>query len=99
MIDLRKSSNTFLEWHAVELSNDKNNMIIVPEGCAHGFQALSKNTRLLYFHTEFYSPEYESGIRYDDPLVGIKWPLEKNSISKRDSQHELLTKKFEGLEV
>jgi|TARA_B000000475_G_scaffold19071_1_gene15529 dTDP-4-dehydrorhamnose 3,5-epimerase len=98
MIDLRKSSNTFLQWHAIELSSQKNNMIIIPEGCAHGFQTLSENSKLLYFHTEFYSPEHESGIRYDDPLIGIKWPLEIDSVSDRDKNHQLLSNKFEGLE-
>ena len=99
VVDLRKSSKTFLQWYAIELSSQKNNMIIVPEGCAHGFQSLLKNSRLLYFHTEFYNPEYESGLRYDDPLIGINWPLEINSLSKRDSEHKLLSHNFKGIEV
>ena len=97
MIDLRKSSKTFLQWHSVKLSSHLNNMVIIPDGCAHGFQVLSKNSRLIYFHTEFYSPEYESGIRYDDPLIGIDWPLEIDFVSDRDKKHQLLTESFKGI--
>ena len=97
IIDLRKSSNTFLQWHSVKLSSHLNNMVIIPDGCAHGFQVLSENSRLIYFHTEFYSPEYESGIRYDDPLIGIDWPLEIDFVSERDKKHQLLTENFEGI--
>ena len=99
IIDLRSSSETFLKWHAIELSNEKNNMIIIPEGCAHGFQTLTDNSKLLYFHTEFYSPADESGIKYDDPLINIDWPLEINYISERDKKHEPLKKSFKGFEV
>ena len=97
MIDLRKSSKTFLQWHSVKLSSHLNNMVIIPDGCAHGFQVLSENSRLIYFHTEFYSPEYESGIRYDDPLIGIDWPLEIDFVSDRDKKHQLLTESFKGI--
>tara|TARA_Y100001935_G_scaffold83746_1_gene69678 strand:- start:1025 stop:1576 length:552 start_codon:yes stop_codon:yes gene_type:complete len=99
MIDLRKSSKTFLQWHAVELSSQKNNMIVIPEGCAHGFQTLSENSKLLYFHTEFYSQEHESGVRYDDPLIAINWPLDIGSVSERDRNHQLLSDNFQGIEA
>ena len=98
MIDLRKSSKTFLQWHAVELSNQKNNMIVIPEGCAHGFQTLSENSKLLYFHTEFYSQEHESGVRYNDPLIAINWPIDIGSVSERDRNHHLLSDNFKGIE-
>ena len=98
MIDLRRSSKTFLQWHAVELSSQKNNMIVIPEGCAHGFQTLSENSKLLYFHTEFYSQEHESGVRYDDPLIAINWPLGIGSVSDRDRNHQLLSDNFQGIE-
>lgn len=97
MVDLRKSSKTFLQWYAVELSSQKNNMIILPEGCAHGFQTLRENSKLLYFHTEFYSSDHESGVRYDDPLIGIKWPLDVGFVSDRDKNHQLLSDNYIGI--
>ncbi len=99
MIDLRRSSKTFLKWHAIELSQERNNMIIIPEGCAHGFQSLFDNSKLLYFHTEFYSPEYESGIKFDDPLININWPLDINNVSDRDMKHKYLETSFEGFDL
>lgn len=99
MIDLRKSSKTFLQWHAIELSSKKNNMVIIPEGCAHGFQSLANNSQLIYFHTEFFSPRNESGIKYDDPLINIKWPLEINHVSERDNKHSFLKNNFRGLKL
>ena len=97
MVDLRESSKTFLQWHGLELSAHKNNMIIIPEGCAHGFQSLSDDTKLIYFHTEFYEPGYESGLNYKDPLINIKWPLDVKYISERDMNHEFLEKNYQGL--
>tara|TARA_X000001036_G_scaffold168941_1_gene159893 strand:+ start:25270 stop:25815 length:546 start_codon:yes stop_codon:yes gene_type:complete len=97
IIDLRRSSKTFLHWNAIELSNENNNMIIIPEGCAHGFQSLAEHSKLIYFHTEFYKPESESGIKYDDPLINIKWPLDISNISIRDESHDFLEETFKGL--
>jgi len=97
VIDLRSKSPTFLHWHSEILSADNMKMLYIPEGLAHGFQTLEDNTELIYFHTEFYSPDYESGIRYDDPIISIKWPLEIADISERDRSFELLDNKFKGL--
>ena len=94
IIDLRKGSSTFLDWHGEELSAENMKMMHVPEGFAHGFQALEENCELLYLHTEFYSPEYEGGVRYNDPKIGIKWPLEATDISERDRNHPLLSEDF-----
>ncbi|MHA1724319.1 MAG: dTDP-4-dehydrorhamnose 3,5-epimerase [Promethearchaeota archaeon] len=96
-IDLRNKSSTFLHWHSEILSADNMKMFFIPEGFAHGFQALEDNSELLYFHTEIYSPDYESGIRYDDPMIGIKWPLEVFDVSERDKRFELLDNNFKGL--
>ncbi len=98
-IDLRKNSSTFLQWHGEVLSAENFKMIYIPEGFAHGFQTLKKNSELLYFHTEFYNAEHEGGIRYDDPLIGIKWPLEVSDISKRDREHQFLSIDFKGIEI
>jgi dTDP-4-dehydrorhamnose 3,5-epimerase len=86
-VDLRKDSTTFLQWYAAELSAVNNNMLVIPEGCAHGFQVLKANSELLYLHTASYAPESERGIRYDDPLVAIKWPLPVGAISERDKSY------------
>jgi dTDP-4-dehydrorhamnose 3,5-epimerase len=72
-------------------------MMYVPEGLAHGFQVLEENTELLYLHTEIYSPEHEGGVRYDDPVINISWPLEVADISEKDQSHPLLSKDFAGI--
>ncbi|MCK4430754.1 MAG: dTDP-4-dehydrorhamnose 3,5-epimerase family protein, partial [Candidatus Aminicenantes bacterium] len=97
MIDLRQGPSTFLKWSGEILSADNMKMLYIPEGFAHGFQALEENTELLYLHTEFYSPEHEGGVRYDDPVINISWPLEVADISEKDQSHPLLSKDFEGI--
>lgn len=97
MIDLRRDSSTFLKWHGEILSAENTKMMYIPEGCAHGFQILEQNSELLYLHTEFYSPECEGGVRYDDPMITISWPLEVMDISKRDQNHPLLSHDFKGI--
>jgi dTDP-4-dehydrorhamnose 3,5-epimerase len=97
IIDIRRSSDTFLQWFGVELSPAAMNMLYIPEGFAHGFQTLADDSELLYHHSEFYTPNAEGGIRYDDPSVNIKWPLEVTSVSERDLNHPLLTKEFKGI--
>ena len=96
-VDLRQGSATFLQWHAEELSADNNRMFIIPEGFAHGFQVLDESSELLYLHTAAYNPSAEGGLRFDDPAIGIDWPLTITDISLRDQQHPLLSDEFEGL--
>lgn len=98
-VDLRKHSPTFLKWYARELSPDSPCLFIIPEGCAHGFQVLEENSELLYLHTAFYNKSAEGGIRYDDPLVGIQWPIPVTDISEKDRNHELLDKNFSGIDL
>lgn len=86
-VDLRKESPTYLHWYAEELSEENMRMLVIPEGFAHGFQALTDNVEMLYLHTEFYSKELERGIRYSDPQVGIRWPLIPLNLSERDQNH------------
>ena len=98
IVDIREGSSTFLKWESVELSKEKNNMIIVPEGVAHGFQALENNSELLYLHTAAYAKEFEGGFRCDDPAIGIKWPLTITELSDRDKSHPLIDQKnFKGI--
>jgi dTDP-4-dehydrorhamnose 3,5-epimerase len=96
-VDLRAGSPTFLQWHGVELSADNPREIFIPEGFAHGFQALEDDTQLLYFHTAPWTAQCEGGVRHDDPRVGIHWPLPVINVSPRDQGHPLLDTTFTGL--
>jgi dTDP-4-dehydrorhamnose 3,5-epimerase len=97
IIDLRKGSATFLQWIGVELSATNKKMLYIPEGFAHGFQCLDDNCELTYHHSDFYQPGAEAGIRYNDPLVNIKWPLPLTVISPRDEEHHFLNENFKGI--
>jgi len=98
-LDLRAGSPTFLRWHAEELTPGNAKMLLVPEGCAHGFQALEPDSELLYFTTQFYAPDAEGGVRYNDPACAIPWPLPLADISGKDASFPLLAKDFSGLMV
>lgn len=96
-VDLRAGSPTFLQWHAEELTPDNARMLVVPEGCAHGFQALEADSELLYLHTAFYTPAAEGGVAHDDPRLGIRWPLPVTELSERDRGHPALDAGFTGI--
>jgi dTDP-4-dehydrorhamnose 3,5-epimerase len=96
-VDLRQGSPTFLQWTAVELSPGGRSALVIPEGCAHGFQVLEPHSELLYLHTAFYSPDLEGGVRYDDPRIAISWPLEPRDLSARDRSHPGLDESFLGI--
>ena len=99
MVDLRAGSPTFMHWHSVELSKDNMRMVYIPEGFAHGFQALTDNAELIYHHSAFYSPENERGLRYDDPALAIRWPLPVSVISSKDQSSPLIDCNFKGIEI
>lgn len=99
VVDLRAGSPTFLQWHAQELDAQSASMLVIPEGCAHGFQVLEADSELLYLHTAFYTPSAEAGVRHDDPRVGIRWPLTVTDLSPRDQAHPLLPDDFAGIQV
>jgi len=86
IIDLRPDSETHRHWLAVEMSADDKKMLYIPEGFAHGFQALEDECVLYYLMFEFFAPEYARGVRWDDPAFGIKWPLPDPVISEKDRQ-------------
>ena len=88
IIDLRVESKTYKKWIGVELSADKQKMIYVPEGFAHGFQTLEENTHVLYQMSNWFSPEHEKGIRWDDKDFNIRWPITDLIISKKDLSHK-----------
>jgi dTDP-4-dehydrorhamnose 3,5-epimerase len=99
-VDLRAASPTFLEWHAIELTPGNAAMMIVPEGCAHGFQTLVPDCELLYLHTARYVPDAEAGIAWNDPRIAVAWPLTlpaEGAVSERDRSLPKLTSTFAGL--
>lgn len=94
-VDLRAGSPTFGQWHALELSEDNERQVFIPEGFAHGFQALTDDVELLYQHTAPYTPACEGGLRFDDPALDITWPLPVSQVSARDALLPRLTAAFE----
>ncbi len=99
-VDVRRNSPTFLEWDAIELSEQNMRMIVVPEGFAHGFQSLEDNSELMYLSTQFFSSEYERALNIKDPLLDIRLPLSITDLSERDSNHPFLEDlNFEGIIV
>jgi dTDP-4-dehydrorhamnose 3,5-epimerase len=85
LLDLRPDSPTYRQWQTFELSSIRKNMLIVPKGFANGIQTLEDGSELQYFVDEVYSPEYERGIRYNDPQFNFPWPLgEPTVISDKD---------------
>ncbi|HTO91919.1 MAG TPA: dTDP-4-dehydrorhamnose 3,5-epimerase [Candidatus Sulfotelmatobacter sp.] len=87
IIDLRPDSPTYLNWLGVELSRRNRRALYVPEGFAHGYQALEDDTEVLYLVSQFYTPSHESAIRWNDPRFGIRWPLPDPILSPKDAAH------------
>ena len=90
VVDLREGSTTLNRWFAVELSSDNHHAMYVPTGFAHGFQTLVDNSEVLYQMSEFYHPESAFGLRWDDPAIGVKWPIPDPIASSRDQAYPLL---------
>jgi dTDP-4-dehydrorhamnose 3,5-epimerase len=86
IVDLRPESATYLEHIAVELNEENMRALYVPERCAHGYQTLRDNTDTSYQVGEFYTPNAEGGVRYDDTWLGLQWPLPVSAISRKDRQ-------------
>jgi len=98
-VDLRPSSPTYKKWYGVVLSSENKRQLYIPGGFAHGFLVLSDVAEVLYKCTEYYYPEDEAGIIWNDPEIGIKWPLppgEAPILSKRDRGFKTLSE-FTGL--
>ena len=85
-VDLRPSSPFFGHWYGAELSAANDSMLYIPKGFGHGFQTLVDDTEIAYQMSEFYVPGLAAGVRYDDPALGILWPLPISVISDRDGQ-------------
>ncbi len=95
VLDLRSDSPTYGQHIAVELSAANQHMLLIPPGCAHGFQALEDNSQLLYLHTQDYRADWDAGVRVDDPAFAIQWPLPIRFLSERDKAFE--SKRDSGL--
>ncbi len=86
VVDIRRNSPTFGQWLGAELNDDNHHQLYVPPGFAHGFRVLSEQADFLYKCTEYYAPELERSIIWNDPDIAISWPLEAPSLSARDAQ-------------
>ncbi len=84
VVDLREASATYLNWQSFELDKESKLSLYVPKGCANAYLTMEDNTWILYYHSEFYNPGGEGGIRYNDPFFSFKWPFKPKIISKRD---------------
>ena len=98
-VDIRMGSPTFLKYHAVILSEDKSQSFLIPEGFAHGFQTLSDNCEMLYFHTANYNVDAEGAINALDDRLKIQWPKKITCISERDTKFSRLSKNFLGVDL
>ena len=89
VIDLRPASTTFMQWVAVELTEQNHRRLYIPKGCAHGFQTLEDDTHVSYKISEFYHPECARGVRWDDPTFRIQWPFQPSVVSVKDTRYPL----------
>jgi dTDP-4-dehydrorhamnose 3,5-epimerase len=96
-VDIRRGSPTFLQHCAAELSDDNNLSFLLPEGFAHGYQALTDDVRMIYAHSAPYRAEAEAGLNIADPRLGVTWPLPVANLSARDQGFAMLTDMFEGV--
>jgi dTDP-4-dehydrorhamnose 3,5-epimerase len=96
-LDLRRRSPTFLKWFGASLSPDNGRALLIPEGFAHGFQALAADCELIYLHSCAYHAESEGGVNPQDPRVAINWPRAIAEMSPRDRGHPMLSPDFEGI--
>ena len=90
-VDIRRSSPTFGRWVSLVVSAAEWNQILVPKGFAHGFATLEQNTEVVYKVTDYYSPDHDRSIRFDDPTIGIEWPFPSSSIQLSDKDMKAST--------
>lgn len=98
-VDLRRNSPTLLQWHGEVLSEANQRSLLIPEGFAHGFQALTDDCELLYLVSAAYEPAAEKGLNAADPLLKIKWPHPVTEMSDKDRNNPLLPSGYRGIEI
>lgn len=98
-VDLRAGSPTLGRWHGVELADNNERQLLIPQGFAHGFQTLTDDVELLYQHSADYEAACEDGVRHDDPVLAIAWPLPVTVLSDRDRSHRLIDAQFQGVQT
>jgi len=96
-VDLRRDSPTFLHWHGEILSAANRKSLLIPEGYAHGFQALTEDCELIYLHTAAHHPGAEGALNVTDPRLNIAWPLHIDDLSERDRSHPFVDENFQGV--
>lgn len=96
VVDVRPTSPTYGSWYGLYLSAENARMLYVPEGCAHGCQSVEDNTEIFYMASAFYSPKAVRGVRFDDPMLRITWPLLPSVVSDQDRSWPLLSNALNG---
>ena len=96
-VDLRRGSPTFLKWFGTSLSAQNGHALLIPEGFAHGFQALAEDCELIYFHSCAYHAASEGAVHPEEPRVAIQWPQAIAELSARDRSHPMLPPAFQGI--
>ncbi len=99
VVDLRADSPSFLHWHGEILSAENRRSLLVPEGCAHGFQTLAEDCELLYLHTAPFHAAAEGAVNIIDPALAIEWPLPLSEMSERDRSHPFIDDHFSGISL
>lgn len=89
-VDLRKNSSTFKQWVSVELSAENKKQLLIPRGFGHGFVTLTDDVEFLYKADNFYAPEADAGIRWNDPDIGVEWGIENPILSEKDKKNPFL---------
>ena len=98
IIDLNKNSTTFCQWFGITLSAENQTSLYVPKGFAHGYQTLTDHASITYMVSQYYTPAYESGVRWNDSAFGIKWPFQEDAIiSSKDSNWVEFNKGVDGI--
>jgi len=89
-VDIRPHSRTYLKWYAMELTSENRRMMFIPRGFGHGFQTLVDMSEVFYLMSEFYHPESARGLRWDDPMLKIAWPIANPIMSDKDRTYPLI---------
>jgi dTDP-4-dehydrorhamnose 3,5-epimerase len=90
VVDIRHGSPTYGQWEGVELAADAQRLLFVPSGFAHGFCVLSETAEIQYKCSAYYAPELSFGLRWNDPAIGVVWPISTPLLSEQDDRHPLL---------